>query len=290
MAFPPAIFDRKLLRWRRLRTRSGARFLNDLIAAELAERLAVINRPLRTILLTGPASVPLKAKLMQARPDSKIILGDILPSPGVDFVFDDETPPLAANTLEAFVYALGLESVNDVPGVFAQIRQTLKPDGVFLASVLGGETLSELRQAWLEAETEVIGGATPRVAPFVQVREWGALLQRAGFALPVVDADRHTVRYSGVIQLMHDLRALGLTNVMSERSRIPLSRRLLERVSQCYLDRYAAPDGRIPATFEIIHLSGWSPHESQPKPLRPGSAKLRLAEALGVDEKKLKRE
>lgn len=288
---PPPIFDRQLLRQRRLRSlRSGSQFLNDIVTAELAERLAIINRPLRAMLVHGTASTVLKAAASEIRPSAKIIASDIVERPNLDLVFDDEALPFAPHSLEAFVHVLGLESTNDVPGVLAQIRQALKPDGVLLGAVLGGDTLVELRQAWLIAETEVLGGATPRVAPFIHIREWGALLQRAGFALPVVDSDRRIARYRDLVGLMHDLRGLGLANPMMQRSRKPLSRSLLAAVARAYADRYAAADGRIPATFEIIYLTAWHPHESQQKPLRPGSATLRLAEALGVEERKLKRD
>jgi SAM-dependent methyltransferase len=291
MTLPPPIFDRKLVRQRRVRSLgSGTRFLEDIVTAELIDRLGAINRPLRTMLIHGAASSGLKTGASKRRPAARIIASDLLMRPDIDLVFDDELLPLSSQSLEAFIYVLGLESTNDVPGVLAQIRQALKPDGAFLAAVLGGETLSELRQAWLTAEAALLGGATPRVAPFIHVREWGSLLQRAGFALPVVDSDRRTVRYGNILGLMQDLRELGLANAMAQKSRKPVSRRLLEAVARAYAERYAASDGRIPATFEIIYLTGWSPDESQPKPLKPGSAAVRLADALGVEEKKLKRD
>lgn len=291
MAIPPPIFDRALLRRRRRRfLQQQPQFLNGIVTAELAERLAIINRPLRTMLVHGAASAVLKAAVSDLRPAAEIIASDIAHRPELGLVFDDEALPFAPNSLEAFVHVLGLESANDVPGVLAQIKRALKPDGVFLAAALGGDTLAELREAWLIAETEVLGGATPRVAPFIHIREWGALLQRAGFALPVVESDRRTASYRDLIGLMRDLRGLGLANTMMQRSRKPLSRRLLAAVAQAYADRYATADGRIPATFEIIYLIAWYPHESQQKPLRPGSASQRLAEALGVEEGKLKRD
>lgn len=291
MTMPPLIFDRMLLRQHRLRSlRSGPQFLNEIATTELADRIAMINRPFQTMLVHGAASSLLKAKARELRPPAKIIASDSVKAAEVDLIFDEEALPFAPGSLEACILVWGLESTNDIPGVLAQIRQALKPDGVFLAAVLGGETLNELRQAWLTAEALVMGGTTPRVAPFIYVREWGALLQRAGFALPVVDTDRRTVRYTDVVGLMHDLRGLGLANALMERSRKPLSRRLLAAVAQAYVDRYATADGRIPATFEIIYLTGWSPHESQQKPLRPGSAAMRLAQVLGAEEKKLKRD
>jgi NADH dehydrogenase [ubiquinone] 1 alpha subcomplex assembly factor 5 len=291
MTMPPPLFDRLLLRRRRLRSLgSGPQFLNHIVTAELAERLSIINRPLQTMLVHGAASTLLTAKAQDLRPAAKIIATDIVERPDIDLVFDDEALPLAPHSLDAFIHVLGLESTNDVPGVLAQISRALKPDGVFLAAVLGGDTLSELRQAWLSAEIEVLGGTTPRVAPFVHIREWGALLQRAGFALPVVDSDRRIARYRDIVALMRDLRGLGLANPMTERSRKPLSRRLLASLAQAYANLCAPADGRIPATFEILYLTAWSPHPNQQKPLSPGSASLRLAEALGVEERKLKRD
>jgi hypothetical protein len=287
----PILFDRSLLRKRRHRFRhSAVQFLNQIVAAELVDRLGLINRPLQTMLIHGAASSRLKADARRTRPSATIFASDVLNRPGIDFVFDDELLPVGPQNLEAFIYLLGLESTNDVPGVLAQIRHSLKPDGVFLAALLGGDTLRELKQAWLSAETAVTGGATPRVAPFVDLRQWGALLQRAGFALPVIDSDRRTVRYDNPLALMHDLRNLGLANSLVERTRRPLSRRLLEAVMEAYTETSTSPEGRISATFEIIYLTGWAPHESQQKPLRPGSAATRLADALGVEEKRIKRE
>jgi SAM-dependent methyltransferase len=291
MADPPRIFDRSLVRQRRRRSLPTAvNFLNEIIAADLADRIRILNRPLRTMAIHGGASALLKLQAGKLRPGARIITSDLVARAEIDLTFDDELLPFAPQSLEAFISILGLESANDVPGILAQIRQALRPDGVFLCAVLGGDTLSELRQAWLAAEASLIGGTSPRVAPFIYVREWGALLQRAGFALPVVDADRRTVRYEDVFGLMHDLRRLGLANAMTGRSRRPLSRRLLSALAQAYRERYSTADGRISATFEIIYLTGWAPHESQQKPLRPGSAAMRLAEALGVEEKKLKRD
>src|SRR6185295_1113961 len=221
---------------------------------------------------------------------STLNASDSIPFPRASLLFDEEALPFAAESLNGFIKLLGLESVNDIPGTLAQIRRSLAPDGLFLAAVLGGETLNELRRAWPAAESEVPGGTAPRIAPFVHVREWGALLQRAGFALPVVDADRRTVRYPDLLALMRDLRGLGLTNALLARSRRPMTRRLLLRLMETYAAHFAAEDGRISATFEIIYLTAWSPHETQPQPLRPGSAAKRLADALGVKETPLKRD
>ena len=187
-------------------------------------------------------------------------------------VADEEALPFADGSLDLIVSALALQFVNDLPGTLIQVRRALKPDGLLLAALLGGDTLTELREAFAAAESEVEGGLSPRVAPFADVRELGGLLQRAGFALPVVDSDRLTVRYDSVVALMHDLRRMGATNVLSERRRTPLRRATLRRLAEIYAERFADADGRLRATFEIVWLSGWAPHESQQKPLKPGSA------------------
>ena len=170
--------------------------------------------------------------------------------------------------------------MNDLPGALAQIRRALKPDGLFIGAIYGGDTLKELRLAFAAAEEATLGGASPRVAPFADIRDVGSLLQRAGFALPVTDVERTTVRYRELSQLFADLRALGETNVMAGRRSQLLSRRTLRALVGEYQIRFADPDGRLPATFEIFFLTGWAPHESQQKPLRPGTARMRLADAL----------
>jgi SAM-dependent methyltransferase len=207
-----------------------------------------------------------------------------------DLVLDEEALPFAPESLDLAVSLLGLHWTNDLVGALIQIRQALKPDGLFLGALFGGETLTELRQALLQAEDEVTGGAGPRVSPFADAFDGAALLQRAGFALPVSDIDRVTVRYAHPLKLLADLRAMGETNVLIERPRRPLTRAIQARMSEIYAERFALPDGRVPATFDIVTLTGWAPHESQQKPLRPGSAKVRLADALGVSEGKLERE
>ncbi|WP_289052511.1 methyltransferase domain-containing protein, partial [uncultured Methylobacterium sp.] len=183
------------------------------------------------------------------------------------------------------VSLLALQHANDLPGALVQIRRALRPDGLFVGCLLGGRTLTELRQVLTQAESEVEGGASPRVAPFAEVRDVGGLLQRAGFALPVADVETVTVRYGDPFGLMRDLRAMGLTNALRER-RGGLRRETLMRAAALYAERFADPDGRLRATFEMIWLSGWVPHESQQKPLRPGSAQARLADALGTVERK----
>ena len=171
-------------------------------------------------------------------------------------------------------------SSNDLPGVLAQIRRALKPDGLLLAAMLGGDTLTELRQSFAAAEAELEGGVSPRVAPFADLRDVGALLQRAGFALPVTDVDRIIVRYDNAFALMHDLRRMGATNILVERRRTPTRRATMMRMAEIYRERFSDSDGRIRATFDVIWLSGWAPHESQQQPLKPGSAKASLADAV----------
>jgi SAM-dependent methyltransferase len=210
--------------------------------------------------------------------------GDHAAAVGLRVVADEEALPFADNTLDLVVSGLSLQAVNDLPGVLAQIRRALKPDGLFLAALLGGDTLAELRQSFAMAESELDGGVSPRVSPFADLRDLGALLQRAGFALPVTDVDRITVRYATPLGLLHDLRRMGAANPLAERRRVPLRRATLMRAMEVYAARFADPDGRVRASFDVMWLSGWSPHESQQKPLRPGSAKKRLADALGTTE------
>ena len=197
---------------------------------------------------------------------------------------DEEALPFRDGALDLVVSALALHHVNDLPGTLVQIRRALKPDGLFVAALLGGETLTELRQAFAAAESDVEGGVSPRVAPFADLRELGALLQRAGFALPVTDVDRVTVRYDSIFGLMHDLRRMGATNALFDRRRAPLRRQTLMRAAEIYASRFSDADGRLRATFEIVWLLGWAPDPSQQQPLRPGSAKTRLADALGTHE------
>ncbi len=291
----PHIFDRSLLRLRRARagrqTDSGS-FLTDLVAEEVADRLAAVNREFETCVLHNAEGGALASALAATGKAGWLVSTDTVrehllagPVPGV--VLDEETLPFAEGKLALYVSALSLNYANDLPGALIQVRRALRPDGLFIGAMLGGDSLTELRHAFLAAEAEVLGGASPRVAPFADIRDLGGLLQRAGFALPVVDADRLTVRYDTALHLMRELKDLALTSALAARSRTPVSRRLLQRAAEIYQDTYADPDGRIPATFHIIYLTGWAPHESQQKPLKPGSAKQRLADALGTDEHKL---
>ncbi len=285
------LFDHGLADQRRRRAyalrREGADFLLVDAAAELVERLSAVQRRFaRGVDLMAP--LPWLADALAA--DGKIeemLRIDRLAIAKGDAPFavaDCEALPLGAESIDLAVSALALHAVNDLPGALAQIKFALKPDGLFIAVLPGGDTLTELRQSLAAAEEEIRGGATPRVAPFAGVRELGALLQRAGFALPVTDHDRLTVRYDNAIALMHDLRAMGATNTLAESDRRPLTRKIVHRTSEIYAQRFGGADGRIPATFDLVWLSGWAPHERQQRPLSPGSAKIRLADALGTAE------
>lgn len=273
----PAIFDRALLRARLRRAgQLGAEsFLIDRVATDMAERLSAVLRQFDHGADVGTPSDAVRRALAAT--------GKVTAVAAVA-IGDDEALDLAAGSLDLAVSALALQFANDLPGLLIQLRRALKPDGLLLAALAGGDTLIELRQSFAAAESEMEGGLSPRVAPFADVRDMGALLQRAGFALPVVDSERLTVRYDTAFALMQDLRRMGATNILRERRRAPLKRSTLLRMAEIYAGRFADPDGRLRATFEIVWLSGWAPHESQQKPLRPGSARARLADALGTKE------
>ncbi len=274
----PILFDRALLHARQLRAAQlgAATFLLDRVAEDLLERLGAVLRDFADVADIGSPGDGV-AQALRARFATLV---------HADLFAEREKLALAPETLDLAVSALALQFVNDLPGVLTQIRRALKPDGLFLAAMIGGDTLTELRQAFAAAEAEIEGGLSPRVAPFADLRDLGALLQRAGFALPVTDVDRIIVRYDNAFALMQDLRRMGATNVLSERRRTPLRRATLSRMAQVYSERFADPDGRIRATFDVVWLSGWAPHESQQKPLKPGSAKVSLAEVLKPREPK----
>lgn len=269
---PPALFDRALLhaRQRRAQALGAVTFLLDRVAEDMSDRLAAVMREFHApadLWTSGEGLARLRARL-----------------PSIERIAPDaagaETLPFAPESLDLVVSALALQFVNDLPGVFAQIRRALKPDGLLLAAMIGGDSLTELRQAFAAAEAECEGGVSPRVAPFADLRDIGALLQRAGFALPVTDVDRVVVRYANAFALMQDLRRMGAANMLIERRRSPSRRATLLRMAEIYAERFADADGRIRATFDIIWLSGWAPHASQQQPLKPGSAKASLAEAV----------
>ena len=291
----PDLFDRPLLKARRARAlrdaKPGSDFLLQAVADDLADRLATISRTFDIGVDLGGHTGRIADVLKNSGKVEKILRGDLLCADAdqqkPDFVFDDSLPPLKEASVRLIVSTLSLQWVNDLPGALVQIRKALKPDGLFLGVMIGGDTLHELRDVLMRAELEINGGAAPRVSPFAGTRDLGALLQRAGFALPVTDMDRLTVRYSSMFGLMQDLRAMGATSILSERRRKPLTRFVFLRAAELYAQDYSDPDGRIRATFSLVSLSGWAPHESQQKPLKPGSAKTRLADALGVREKHL---
>lgn len=284
----PVIFDRGLLhaRMRRALALGPATFLIDRVADDLTDRLATVVRKFEIAADIGTPTGAVVDALKQSGAVSMAIGVRSMANEqsAANVVADEEALPFGDQKLDLAVSALALQSVNDLPGVLIQIRRALKPDGLFLAAMLGGETLTELRESLFAAEVERDGGASPRVAPFTEVRAAGALLQRAGFALPVADVDRLIVRYASPFALMHDLRRMGATNPLVERQRKPLRRATLQRAAKIYAKKYSDADGRVRATFDIVWLSGWAPHESQQKPLAPGSARTRLADALGTRE------
>jgi SAM-dependent methyltransferase len=269
----PLLFDRALLlrRQRRAAALGPVNFLLDRVVEDMGDRLAAVMRNFQAAADIWTPGCGLQAGLRQRVPSLNLV---VPPASGAEVV------PFADASLDLVLSALAFQFVNDLPGVLAQIRHALKPDGLLLAAMIGGDTLTELRQSFAAAEAECEGGVSPRVVPFADLRDVGGLLQRAGLALPVTDVDRVVVRYDNAFALMQDLRRMGATNILFERRRIPTRRATLLKMAQIYAERFADADGRIHATFDVIWLSAWAPHESQPKPLRPGSAKLSLEEAV----------
>jgi len=268
----PVLFDRSLLIARQARAmRQGpATFLLDRVAEDMAERLSAVMRD-----FTHAADVWTPGEGLRL-PDARIkSLTRIAPADA-----PQEILQLAPQSLDLVLSALALQFVNDLPGVLAQIRRALRPDGLLLAAMIGGDTLTELRQSFAAAEAECEGGVSPRVAPFADLRDIGGLLQRAGLALPVTDVDRIVVRYANAFALMQDLRRMGASNVLIERRRTPSRRTTLVRMAEIYGERFSDSDGRIRATFDVVWLSGWAPHDSQQKPLKPGSATASLEAAV----------
>ncbi|WP_334162036.1 methyltransferase domain-containing protein [Phenylobacterium sp.] len=295
MSEPPRLFDRALHRKRldrAARDYSQADFLKRRAAEDVAERLEAIMRdfPLAVDLSarTGAFREALAGSAAAARIGT-LIEADLSPAmlggrAGPRVALDEERLPFAPESLDLVVSTLGLHWTNDVVGALIQARMALKPDGLFIGAFLGGATLTELRQSLVGAEAEILGGAGSRVSPFADTTDAAGLLQRAGFALPVADVDRVSVTYDHPLKLLYDLRRMGETSVLAERHPKKLTRALMGRAFEIYAERFAGGDGRVPATFEIITLTGWAPHESQQKPLKPGSAKMRLADALGTVE------
>ncbi|HXQ16183.1 MAG TPA: methyltransferase domain-containing protein [Caulobacteraceae bacterium] len=296
MSGPPRLFDRDLHR-RRLdraaRRYAAASFLKRRAAEDLVQRLEVVKRDFPVAVDLGSRDGAFAAALVASDAAGKVgvlVQTDLSEAmlagrAGPRLVADEERLPFAPESLDLVVSSLALHWTNDFVGALIQIRETLKPDGLFLGAILGGATLIELRAALMTAELELLGGSGPRVSPFADAYDAAGLLQRAGFALPVADVDRVTVRYDHIFALMADLRAMGETSTLVEGAGRPLRRPVLTRAAEVYADKFAEPDGRLVATFEILTLTGWAPHASQQQPLRPGSAKMRLADALHVRER-----
>jgi len=295
MTASPLLFDRVLHQTRLDRAApdyASADFLKRRAAEDVVMRLETILRRFPVAVDLGARNGAFSQALAASDASEKI---DVLfeadlsarmlgTGNGLKAVADEERLPFGDDTLDLAVSTLSLHWTNDLVGALIQIRRALRPDGLFIGAIFGGATLTELRQALLQAEDEVSGGASFRVSPFADAIDAAGLLQRAGFALPVADVDRVKVRYGHPIELLRDLRRMGETSVLLERSRKPMSRRVLARAMEIYVERFAEADGRVPATFEIVAVTGWAPHENQQKPLRPGSAKMRLADALGTQE------
>lgn len=290
------VFDRAVLRGRRDKAAphlAEADFLLRESAARLADRLLDVTRPFPLALDLGCHSGQLASCLTDHPRIGHLIQSDLSPAMArvartltnrAAFAADEEALPLADGSLDLVISNLSLHWVNDLPGTLTQIRRTLKPDGLFLATLFGLETLRELRTALLEAETETAGGVTPRVSPFVDVRDAGNLLTRAGFTLPVADVESIMVTYADMFKLMADLRAMAETNAVLERRKTFSRRATFLKAAEIYAQRFPAANGRIPATFQIVTLTAWAPHPSQPKPARRGSATVRLADALDSTE------
>ncbi|HEY5337893.1 MAG TPA: methyltransferase domain-containing protein, partial [Rhizomicrobium sp.] len=274
MSGVPHIFDGAIRALRRIRAKalSGQSFLTLEAAAGLAERAGAANRSFQNGLEIGSLDPAFGVLKPLAKHWTRTSFSD------------GENLHLAPESFDLAVSVLSLHAVNDLPGALIQIRRALKPDGLFVAALFGGETLHELRASFAAGEEEIAGGASPRVSPFADVRDLGGLLQRAGFNLPVADVERTVVRYGKFRTLVSDLRDAGETNALVQRAKKPLRRDVLAASLAHYAAHHAEPDGRLRATFDIVYLTGWAPHDSQQKPLQPGSAKTRLAEALGTKE------
>lgn len=286
-------FDRELLR--RRRDRHAARFsdfefLLQRVGEDFRDRLQIVQRQFPKVLNLG-AHHGLVSRIIAPLENVGVIVdadssaAALSQCSGERVQCDEEALPFGEGDFDLAVSGLALHLVNDLPGTLVQMRRSLKPDGLVLAAVLGAESLRELREAWLVAEEELTGGVSPRVAPLIDVRTLGSLAQRAGLALPVADTDEVTVTYASPLALMAELRAMGMSNMLAGRRRVPVTRELLMRACEVYIERFASDDGRIPATFEIVTLTAWVPDESQPKPLRPGSAQVSLTDVLGKQRK-----
>ncbi|MCB1992000.1 MAG: methyltransferase domain-containing protein [Geminicoccaceae bacterium] len=280
MSTPKAPFDRARRRQHRRRFAGGPDFLRRAIEERLLDRLDDIRTPLGRVLVLGAQDGGL-ADAIRGRPgvDAVVTADELAPA---DVLLDEELLPFREGAFSTVLSAMSLHWVNDLPGLLAQVRHCLAADGLLLAAFPGGETLHELRQALLAAELDVTGGAGLRLSPMIDVRDAGALLQRAGFALPVADVERLTVRYAEPLRLLMDLRAMGEAQALGEGARGPLHRPVLGRLDAILRERFADPDGKVRASFDIVTMTGWKPHASQPRPLRRGSGEVSLAKALGV--------
>ncbi len=290
------VFDRAAVRRQRDKAAphfAQADFLLRESATRLADRLLDVTRRFPIALDLGCHTGQLATCLASHERIGSLLQADLSPAMAgmaatinhrPTFVADEETLPLAESSLDLILSNLSLHWVNDLPGALSQIRRALKPDGLFVATLFGMETLRELRTALMEAEAETTGGVTPRVSPFVDVRDAGNLLTRAGFTLPVADVDLITVTYADIFKLMADLRAMAETNTVHERRKTFTRRATFLQAAEIYSSRFPAANGRITATFQIVTLTAWAPHASQPKPARRGSATTRLADALGSSE------
>lgn len=283
------VFDRDLVRLRRERAKhrfNDHDFLFEWSKKQLSERLYDINRSFPNILQLGSRGSFLanEHKKLERICTCDLTSKPITPDLQSYFQASEEFLPIAPASMDAIISNLNIHTVNDLPGALLQIRNCLKDDGLFIASMLGGETLHELRTVLTEVELELFGGVSPRIAPFADKRQMGDLLARAGFALPVIDSDIITVTYDNVFKLFHDLRGMGESNSINARNKAPVTREFFMRSAQLYQEKHAQDDGQIIASFEVIFLMGWAPHESQQKPLAPGSAKHRLADALKTKE------
>jgi SAM-dependent methyltransferase len=266
----PTIFNRQLYIARQKKA-SGTEVLWNFVGDELADRLSIVIKTFTKSLLISQDAVALHSVLKQSGKCDEIDQRE----PRLD-----DSLHLTESTYDAVVSVLDLQCVNDVPGYLAQLARSLKPDGLLLIAFFAGDTLHELRDAWLHAELEVTGGVTPRVAPMIGTRELGGLLQRVGLALPVADIDHQQVRYSDVFALMREVKAFGFSNPLQGRSNKFISKRFLTKMAEYYHQKYQDSDGRIHATLEIAWATAWKPHDSQPKPLKPGSAQKSLLEVF----------
>jgi SAM-dependent methyltransferase len=295
MSAPPRLFDRRLHRQRLDRAAhdfAAADFLKVRAAGDMVERLEIILREFPICVDLGSRNGAFSALLAQS--DARAKIGMVIETDlsgvmlghrhGHRLQIDEEALPFAPASLDLVVSSLALHWVNDLPGTLIQVRRALKPDGLFLGAIFGGQTLTELRQCLIQAESDLTGGAGLRIAPFADAFDVAGLLQRAGFALPVADLDRVTVRYDHPLKLIGDLRRMGETNALADGRGRPLSRPVLARAMALYQERFSDPDGRVRATFDIMTITGWAPHPIQQQPLKPGSAKMRLADALGTQE------